>query len=58
MNQCEHRPLASLPTDVLQDAYRRAKEGDSDEEVRVAREISRELIRRNMQAMKGKPNDD
>jgi hypothetical protein len=52
MNQHEHRPLASLPTDVLQDAYRRAKEGDSDEEVRVAREISRELIRRKMQTVK------
>lgn len=58
MNTHEYRPLASLPTDVLQDAYRRAKEGDSDEEVRVAREISRELIRRTMQAVKGKPNED
>ena len=51
MNDHEHRPLASLSTDVLQDAYRRAKEGDSDEKVRVAREISRELIHRNMKSL-------
>jgi len=51
MNTHEHRPLASLPTDVLQDAYRRAKEGDSDEEIRVAREISRELIHRKMKPL-------
>jgi hypothetical protein len=51
MNEHEYRPLASLPTDVLQDAYRRAKEGDSDEEVRVARAISRELIRRKMKPL-------
>jgi hypothetical protein len=58
MNEHEHRPLASLPTDVLQDAYRRAKEGDSEEDVRVAREISKELIHRGMQTVKNKPNDD
>jgi hypothetical protein len=58
MNHHEYRPLVSLPTDVLQDAYRRAKEGDSEEDVRVAREISRELIHRGMQAVKNKPNED
>lgn len=49
MNEDKERPLASLPTEVLQETYRRAKQGDSEEDERAARVISRELIHRKMQ---------
>lgn len=52
MNDPEAHPLASLPTAELEDAYRRAKQGDSEDDERVAKVISRELIRRKMQPTK------
>ena len=55
MNNPEQHPLSSLPTTELEEAYRRAKQGDSEEHERAARVISRELIRRKMKPTKEEP---
>ena len=52
MNESTYRPLASLPTEALEEAYQKAKDGDSEKDARMARLISRELIRRKMQPAK------
>ncbi len=52
MNEPDNHPLLCLPTKALEEAYRNAKQDDSEEGNRIARLISRELIRRKMQPAK------
>lgn len=54
MNELEskYRPLASMTTAALEEAYRKAKSGDSEKDARIAHLISRELIHRKVKALK------